>query len=53
MMAATFSIVLLITYVPELTSWLPRSQTAAWVAGKQVRTFTKAMQAEALPKTDL
>jgi C4-dicarboxylate transporter, DctM subunit len=24
MMAATFSIVLLITYVPELTSWLPR-----------------------------
>lgn len=29
------------------------AQTAAWVAGKQVRTFTKAMQAEALPKTDL
>jgi C4-dicarboxylate transporter, DctM subunit len=24
MMAATFSIVLLVTYVPELTSWLPR-----------------------------
>jgi TRAP-type C4-dicarboxylate transport system permease large subunit len=24
MMAATFSVVMLITYVPELTSWLPR-----------------------------
>jgi C4-dicarboxylate transporter DctM subunit len=24
MMAATFSIVMLITYVPTLTSWLPR-----------------------------
>jgi C4-dicarboxylate transporter, DctM subunit len=24
MMAATFSIVMLITYVPELTAWLPR-----------------------------
>jgi C4-dicarboxylate transporter, DctM subunit len=24
MMAATFSVVLLITYVPELTAWLPR-----------------------------
>lgn len=24
MMAATFSIVMLITYVPDLTSWLPR-----------------------------
>jgi len=29
------------------------AQTAAWVADKQVRTFTKAMQAEALQKTDL
>jgi C4-dicarboxylate transporter, DctM subunit len=29
MMAATFSIVLLITYVPELTSWLP-SMIAKW-----------------------
>lgn len=24
MMAATFSVVILITYVPELTAWLPR-----------------------------
>jgi C4-dicarboxylate transporter, DctM subunit len=29
MMAATFSIVLLVTYVPELTSWLPRL-IASW-----------------------
>ena len=29
MMAATFSVVILITYVPELTSWLPR-MIAAW-----------------------
>jgi C4-dicarboxylate transporter DctM subunit len=29
MMAATFSVVLLVTYVPELTSWLPRT-IARW-----------------------